>query len=143
MSLPLDWEFCNVVITDDKNPQRNMELYLEIRKDGRRELKISTFFGDPETELDLEGVYLKFLEGGLFREFVSGWIYGEPQKYAILDLNQDGYEELLISGSDGSGFYNFLVFSYDKLNKQIFPLFAEQGILQYYGKLEYSNKYNN
>lgn len=141
VSLPLDWEFCNVVITDDKNPQRNMELYLEIRKDGRRELKISTFFGDPETELDLEGVYLKFLEGGLFREFVSGWIYGEPQKYAILDLNQDGYEELLISGSDGSGFYNFLVFSYDKLNKQIFPLFAEQGILQYYGKLEYSNKY--
>lgn len=99
---------------------------------------------------DFESIYLEFLGNNEYQSFVSEWIHGKPSQYAILDINGDSIKELLITGGDGTGFYNFAVFSYDIALKEIYVLeivgteiYGERNVTQYqyYGSLQYSPKY--
>lgn len=104
-----------------------------------------------ETET-LDDIYLNFLETQGYQQFISDWMYGRPSEYAIIDINKDGIEELIITGGDGLGFYNFSVFSYDKASNNIYALSIPGNVIygesytgntaQYYGSLRYSSKYH-
>src|SRR5699024_2634281 len=99
----------------------------------------------------LDDIYINFLETQGYQPFMSDWIYGQPNKYAILDINQDGIDELIITGGNELGFYNFAVFSYNKTSNDIYALsipgnvtFGEDytgNVSQYYDSLQYSPKY--
>ena len=100
----------------------------------------------------LDDIYINFLETQGYQPFMSDWIYGQPNKYAILDINQDGIDELIITGGNELGFYNFAVFSYNKTSNDIYALsipgnvtFGEDytgNVSQYYDSLQYSPKYH-
>lgn len=101
---------------------------------------------------DMISIYTDFLQSTGYQPFISDWIYGRPSEYAILDIDGDGIEELIISGGDNFGFYNFAVFSYDKTSNDIYALsipgnvtFGEDytgNVSQYYDSLQYSPKYH-
>ena len=74
-----------------------------------------------------------------------------PSQYALLDIDQDGKVELIVSGKQGnySQFYSFAVFGYDTTTKSVYVYsFDEdaednQQLGQYYNVLAYSNKYQS
>lgn len=104
-----------------------------------------------ETET-LDDIYMNFLETKGYQPFISDWIYGQPSKYAILDINGDGMEELIITSGGDLEFYDFSVFSYDEVTDDIFVLsisgtyaYGEDytgNAAQYYSWLRYSSKYH-
>lgn len=95
---------------------------------------------------------MNFLETQGYQPFISDWIYGQPSQYAIIDINKDGIEELIITGGDGVGLYNFSVFSYDKASNDIYAVSISGSVIygegyagniaQYYGSLWCSSKYH-
>lgn len=101
---------------------------------------------------DMISIYTDFLQSTGYQPFISDWIYGRPSEYAILDIDGDGIEELIISGGDNFGFYNFAVFSYNRTSNEIYALSIPENaifgegytgnIAQYYGSLQYSSKYH-
>lgn len=52
--------------------------------------------------------YEKFLENKEYEKDWNGW--HDPERYAILDINQDGKDELIILSGTSDGFYCFLVY---------------------------------
>lgn len=103
----------------------------------------------PELEVvDTTQTYIDFLKAQEYESYISDWIYGDPTHYAILDIDDDGIDELIITGGDGTGFYNFTVFSYDRKSKEVYPIpnvysdvignEKEGYFFQNYGGLRYS-----
>lgn len=98
--------------------------------------------------IDTTQTYIDFLKAQEYKSYISDWIYGEPTHYAILDIDDDGIDELIITGGDGTGFYNFTVFSYDRKSKEVYPIpnvysdvignEKEGYFFQNYGGLRYS-----
>ena len=66
---------------------------------------------------------------------MSEWV-SEVKKYSILDINQDGTEELLLSNEGEGGFYATLVCTYDRTNKQVVVV---ENIPNSYGVLRYDS----
>lgn len=102
--------------------------------------------------IDIVHIYTDFLEAKGYQPFISDWIYGQPSEYAILDINGDGMEELIITSGGDLEFYDFSVFSYDEVTDDIFVLsisgtyaYGEDytgNAAQYYSWLRYSSKYH-
>lgn len=106
----------------------------------------------PELEVvDTTQIYIDFLKAQEYESYISDWIFGEPTHYAILDIDEDGIDELIITGGDGMGFYNLIVFGYDRKLKEIYPISnidsvtyregKENYVFQYYGGLNYSQSH--
>ena len=66
---------------------------------------------------EIESRYQEFLDNKEYQDYIEDWANGEPTGYVLLDIDGDGCEELIISGGDGSGFYNFSLFGFDTLNR--------------------------
>lgn len=86
--------------------------------------------------------YQEFLAGKEYQSAIENW-WCVPQEYALLDINQDGTEELILQGSDGVGFYNFALFTYDRARDQVLPLSYVSddefnGLFSGYGELGYA-----
>lgn len=77
---------------------------------------------DDSLDIDTTQTYIDFLKAQEYKSYISDWIYGEPTHYSILDIDEDGIDELIITGGDGTGFYNFVVFSYDTKLKEVCPI---------------------
>lgn len=91
----------------------------------------------------------RFLADGGYVPYLEGWLYGQPQEYALLDISGDGREELIISGGDGMGFYGLAVFRLDPATGRIAPALinssageGESPVGQYYSMLYYSPQYH-
>ena len=102
-----------------------------------------------KNELNLENIYLEFLNKKEYQKFTKEWGNVEPEKYAIMDIEGDGYQELVISGNDGWGFYFLSVFGYDSISEEIYAIqfpesetFSAGNVTQYYGNLMYSERYH-
>ena len=102
-----------------------------------------------EIEVPLKDRYLNFLSEKEYQSFISDWMFGLPNEYAILDINKDGIDELIITGGGDLGWYNFSVFSYDRISQKIYPIPIQgyagdqpENNAQYYGSLEYSPTYH-
>lgn len=86
--------------------------------------------------------YKYFLETGYFLEW-EGW--QDLEEYAEIDIDKDGLKELVIlTESDGMGFYGYIVYGFSKSHGGIVQLeftedFVNPGTL--YGGLSYSSKY--
>ena len=103
---------------------------------------------DDSLDIDTTQTYIDFLKAQEYKSYISDWIYGEPTHYSILDIDEDGIDELIITGGDGTGFYNFTVFSYDRKSKEVYPIpnvysdvignEKEGYFFQNYGGLRYS-----
>ena len=91
-----------------------------------------------------QALFEAFLEQEGYSELQDSWIYGVPSEYALLDVNGDGWEELILSGGNGTGFYNFAVFYLDRESGEIIPAFIGNPssgagtVGQYYGGITYS-----
>ena len=91
-----------------------------------------------------QALFEAFLEQeGYYSELQDSWIYGVPSEYALLDVNGDGWEELILSGGNGTGFYNFAVFYLDRESGEIIPAFignpsSGAGTVGQYGGITYS-----
>lgn len=100
---------------------------------------------------DMTDTYIEFMKTKEYESYISDWIFGEPTHYAILDIDEDGIDELIITGGDGMGFYNLIVFGYDRKLKEIYPISnidsvtyregKENYVFQYYGGLNYSQSH--
>lgn len=129
-------------------------------KNAKDEVTVFTEFDDLTTvvlnneKIDLKTIYLNFLSSKGYNDLINDWYEIVPTDYAIIDINQDGKEELIVSGGQGfSGFYSFAIFGYDEENDSVFcytydtddgvsgNLKDDDGLLQYYGSLSYSSKY--
>lgn len=94
--------------------------------------------------LGSEEAFSAFLEEKGYLEYLEGWCYGEPARYAMAELNWDGRDELVLTGPGDMGFYNFAVFAYDQESGRVVPARLEENVLeedyvgQYYGSIQYS-----
>lgn len=93
--------------------------------------------------------YKDFLAAKGYLNYTNDW-WCTPSEYALLDIDQDGKQELIIQGEDGTGFSNCLVFRWDSAQGKVInvPLNAIDfdGISQWfscYGGLGYSPKYKS
>ena len=105
-------------------------------------------------KIDLDTIYINFLCSKGYNDLITDWYEVTPTDYAVVDINQDGKEELIVSGSQGfSSFYSFAIFGYDEETNSVFcytydtdngitgNINDNDGLLQYYGSLRYSSKY--
>lgn len=100
---------------------------------------------------DYGNIYEDFLITQGYKPFISDWMHEVPSEYAILDINGDRIEDLIITGGS-SGFYNFAVFSFDPASNEIYVIsipgsavFGDDytgNVAQYYGSLQYSPQYH-
>lgn len=98
-----------------------------------------------------QALFEAFLEQEGYSELQDSWIYGVPSEYALLDVNGDGWEELILSGGNGTGFFNYAVFVCSRESREIVPdmigsdaLYEGENagsVSQYYGTLYYSPQY--
>lgn len=70
-----------------------------------------------------------------------------PSEYAQIDIDGDGIEEMIVLGSEGSGFYNYLLFSFDPSSDTIELLRfdssdSSSNIRSCYGQMQYSSQFN-
>ncbi len=117
---------------------------------------VKTFIEEHGKLLGLEKIYIRFLNEGGHYDYVGDCHYGAPYQYAMADINGDKWDELLVHCGD-MGFFDFLVFGYDKTLGEIYCITYPEGesdfqqsiygddyegyINQYYGSLVYSKKY--
>ncbi len=166
--LNLDDGIYKFEITDlDEDAQNPEPIKIKIIVDGNSknatdEVVVKTDFSDITTvvlnneKIDLNTIYLNFLSSKGYNDLIIDWYGVIPTDYAIMDINQDGKEELIVSGSQGlSAFYSFAIFGYDEENDSVFcytydtdndasgNLKDNSGLLQYYGSLSYSSKYKS
>lgn len=105
-------------------------------------------------KIDLNTIYINFLSSKGYNDLITNWYEVTPTDYAVIDINQDGKEELIVSGSQGFlSFYSFAIFGYDAETNSVFcytydiddgitgNIKHNDGLLQYYGSLRYSSKY--
>lgn len=69
-----------------------------------------------------------------------------PSEYTQIDIDDDGVEEMIILGSEGSGFYNYLLFSYNNSSNTIELLCfdssdSSSNIRSCYGQMRYSPQF--
>lgn len=102
----------------------------------------------PGEAVDVQGQFALFLENRGYESCLSDWSYGAPGEYALLDLNGDGVEELILSGGDGvMEFFSLAVFRLDPQSGQITPVqiyspnFDGSIVGQYFSMLEYSSRH--
>lgn len=101
---------------------------------------------------EIESSYLDFLHNKEYQPYTEDWMNGEPTGYVLLDIDGDGCEELIISGGDGLGFYNFSLFGFDTTTGEIYAvpipgnsLFDEDYTgytAQFYHTMQYSSEYH-
>ena len=101
---------------------------------------------------EIESSYLDFLHNKEYQPYTEDWMNGEPTGYVLLDIDGDGCEELIISGGDGLGFYNFSLFGFDTATGEIYAvpipgnsLFDEDYTgytAQFYHTMQYSAEYH-
>ena len=92
--------------------------------------------------------YEAFLNAKEYKSVCLSWLNSKPSEYAILDINDDGVDEIIISGDSDSGFGDFSVFVYNRDTKKMEPLSVSYGgteksnSIQRYGGVSYSPKYH-
>ena len=82
----------------------------------------------PKAEMD----YQAFLDAKGYVAYETGWGLA-ADKYAMLDVNQDGTQELIIQGPASSNWYNALVFTKNAAGEIV-----KAAELHYYNSLRYS-----
>lgn len=87
---------------------------------------------------NLEDIYKQFIiDKGYEKDIGKDNYFQTAKQYAILDINQDGTEELFIQDDgDSTFFYSTLIYTYDNEKQEI--VFVDG--LYSYGSLEYSAK---
>ena len=98
--------------------------------------------------VDAKTRFDQFLAEKGYESALDDWVYGQPQEYALLDVNEDGCEELIISGrGDMPEFAGLAVFRLDPQSGQIIPVqiytanMQGETVGQFFNVLEYSRKY--
>ena len=101
----------------------------------------------PAPEVDVKALFMTFLEEKAYLPSLDVWTYGSASEYTFLELDGDDVEELVLTGTDGSGFSNFAVFRYDAAAEEIRVVTVPNptrgdgtayNVGQYYGKMTYS-----
>lgn len=154
-----------IVEISDNLSDSNKPLKMKLKVDGAYEyatdkITVYTDFKEITTvvlnneKIDLNTIYINFLCSKGYNDLITDWYEVIPTDYAIIDINQDGREELIVSGSQGFlSFYSFAIFGYDAETNSVFcytydiddgitgNIKDNDGLLQYYGSLRYSSKY--
>ncbi len=143
-----------IVEISDNLSDVNKSIKMELKVDGNDEkstdkITIYTDFEEVTTvmlnpsPINLTEIYLDFLKSEKYTTSV-GYDFSFTE-YAILDIDGNGIEELLLSKDDGTGFHLFATFSYDDKTASIYPVqysdnyeYANGYISQFYSGLSYS-----
>lgn len=86
--------------------------------------------------------YDAFLEKKGYQDYLENW-WCIPSEYALLDIDQDGTQELIIQGGELSGFYEYLIFRWDAAQGKPVSVpidGSDQGFTSY-GGVQYVPKY--
>ena len=113
-----------------------IEDYVDLSDDILNNEWVQSF--EKNMNINLSDIYLKFLTSKSYQSYITGWQYGVPSEYAILDINGDGYEELIITSRTGWSDDYFSVFSYDRTLDEIYVFFTKY----YFKGLRYSPQYH-
>ena len=99
-------------------------------------------------KVDARAQFDQFLADKGYASYLGEWSYGQPQEYALLDVDGDGYEELIISGrGELIEFAGLAIFRLDAQSGRILPVQIytpnmEGGTVgQFFNTLEYSRQY--
>lgn len=109
--------------------------------------KMTVATGDAEPDIVItDSNWKSFLAN---KSYLNYWDTetSSPSEYAQIDIDGDGVEEMIILGSEGSGFYNYLLFSYNDSSNTIEPLcfdssVSSSNIRSCYGQMRYSSQFN-
>ena len=91
-----------------------------------------------------EEAFEAFLAEKGYLSYLDEWYYEQPKEYAMVELNWDGQDELLITGGGDMGFFNFAVFVYDQDSDTVIPAEIENNVMgsryvgQYFASILYS-----
>lgn len=91
-----------------------------------------------------EEAFEAFLDEKGYLSYLDEWYYEQPKEYAMVELNWDGQDELLITGGGDMGFFNFAVFVYDQNSDAVVPAEMESNAMgsryvgQYFASILYS-----
>ena len=96
----------------------------------------------PEDPVQPAVNYDTFLREKGYRNYLGNW-WCTPSEYALLDIDQDGTQELILQGEDGTGFYNHLIFRWDAAQGTavVVPMDGTDQGFASYGGLTYAPKY--
>ncbi len=96
----------------------------------------------PEDPVQPAVNYDTFLREKGYRSYLGNW-WCTPSEYALLDIDQDGTQELILQGEDGTGFYNHLIFRWDAAQGTavVVPMDGTDQGFASYGGLTYAPKY--
>lgn len=96
----------------------------------------------PEDPVQPAVDYDTFLREKGYRNYLGNW-WCTPTEYALLDIDQDGTQELILQGEDGTGFYNHLIFRWDAAQGTavVVPMDGTDQGFASYGGLTYAPKY--
>ena len=98
------------------------------------------------------GIYEKFIKNGEYNNYLtSDWEYGMPSQYAVLDIDGNGVDELIIYGNENE-WGNIIVFTYKGDTQEIVPIQAnlydtgdtsrKTNVIWFCKNMEYSPQYH-
>ena len=98
------------------------------------------------------GIYEEFIKNGEYNNYLtSDWEYGMPSQYAVLDIDGNGVDELIIYGNENE-WGNTIVFTYKGDTQEIVPIQAnlydtgdtsrKTNVIWFCKNMEYSPQYH-
>lgn len=98
------------------------------------------------------GIYEEFIKNGDYNNYLtSDWEYGMPSQYAVLDIDGNGVDELIIYGNENE-WGNIIVFTYKGDTQEIVPIQAnlydtgdtsrKTNVIWFCKNMEYSPQYH-
>lgn len=99
------------------------------------------------------GIYEEFIKNGEYNNYLtSDWEYGMPSQYAVLDIDGNGVDELIIYGNENE-WGNIIVFTYKGDTQEIVPIQAnlydtgdtsrKTNVIWFCKNMEYSPQYHS
>lgn len=111
----------------------------------------STLVQRIKNNADKDDIYQEFIKNEQFNDYINDeWKVNKPSQYSLLDIDQDGENELIIR-DENAGYSNFAIFKYDSSKQKVIGIDIGEilgyeneqpyHVSHFYGEMSYSRKY--
>ena len=111
----------------------------------------STLVQSIKNNADKDDIYQEFIKNEQFNDYINDeWKVNKPSQYSLLDIDQDGENELIIR-DENVGYSNFAIFKYDSSKQKVIGIDIGEilgyeneqpyHVSHFYGEMLYSRKY--
>ncbi len=104
-------------------------------------------------KIDIDKIYMKFIENKEYKDYIADeWKMNSPSQYTLIDIDQDGKNELILRDGE-SEFFDFSIFKYDDIKQCIVGIGINEilgyenthpyHVAHFIEKMYYSKKYKS